>query len=85
MATGIGGTVTDAQRWLLTVSADVRVSDLARDLEPLEVTLDDDAVPLEPEELAIGCSGPMDLPRRLRARPHPAILGVYPDSSLQLY
>lgn len=85
MAAGIGGAVTAAQRWLLTVSADVEVVVLARDLEPLEVTLDDEAVPLEPDELAIGCTGPTDLPRRLRARPHPAILGVYPDSSLHLY
>lgn len=83
MAGGVA--VTGQQRWLLTVSVDVEVASLARELESLDVALDDDPVPLEPDELAIGCTGPSDLPRRLRTRPHPAILGVYPDSTLTLY
>lgn len=80
-----GGAVSGEQRWLLTVSVDVEVPALARELAPLDIALDDDAVPLEPDELAIGCTGPSDLPQRLRAHPHPAILGIYPDSSLTLY
>lgn len=74
-----------SRRWLLTVAGDVELAALARELGDLDVDLDADVVPLEPDEVVVACSGPSDLPERLRARPHPAILGVYPDSPQRLY
>ena len=73
-------------RWLLTVTVDIEIGQLAVELRVHHVHFDDPhPVPLGSDELVVGCWGPSDLPERLRARPHPAVLGIHPDSPQELF
>ena len=69
-------------RWLVTVQALADQQQLQQGLEKLgckSIALEE-AVPLENDEMLVACEGPADLPKR--ARGVEAVVGVYPDSSM---
>jgi hypothetical protein len=72
-------------RWLLTVSTDVDLDALTRDLANLDAEMSaDDPVPLGQGEQAVGATGPHDLPQRISDAGLP-VMKVNPDSDMTLY
>ena len=76
-------------RWLVTVTVDVDIEVLRREVEDAGGRLEDEgAQPLAPAEpggapeLVVPADGPDDLDQRLRDSP--TARGVYPDSELDL-
>jgi hypothetical protein len=77
-------------RWLVTVTVDVDIEVLRREVADAGGRLEDEgAVPLEPaepggaQELVMPADGPDDLPDRLRGSAN--ALQVYPDSELDTF
>lgn len=72
-------------RWLLTVADDLDVTALANGLAQCGAELtDDEPVPLDRSEQALGAIGPRDLPERIERAGLP-VHKVSPDSDFTLY
>lgn len=71
-------------RWLLTTKLGIERADIQRELEPLEVLVDDAApIPMDDEQV-FEADGPQDLPSRLEDR-RTSVLKVHPDSPVEPY
>ena len=71
-------------KWLLTVSRDVSLDTVRREVESVGAKLEEGApVPLEPGEQVLYADGPDDLHQRLASTPTP--IKASPNSELGLY
>lgn len=72
-------------KWLLTVKKTADLAALRKKLAAWGCELDPDVppTPLDGDEQTIGVIGPKDLAERAEVRK--AVLGVYPNSEMELY
>lgn len=72
-------------KWLLTVSVDVDLVELSRDLARHGITVDvDSCIPLDAGEQVVEAEGPAELPRELEQE-RLGVLKASPSSDLELY
>lgn len=72
-------------KWLLTVSADVDLDRLSRDLARHGITVDvDSRVPLDAGEQVVEAEGPAELPSQLEQE-RLGVLKASPSSDLELF